>query len=590
MVSDESALMQTALSAACAQLALMERDLLWSSRMLRPSRGCLFALFFLCGVGCASEPPLLDGCEDGVCDRFIEPSEESFLYIARPALDFALMVDSGADGVIPLSGAEADSVVAEKLGRYAVLVGETEDVLLGRTLAKNFDSVAMGAAADEPIDATHRLIVQVRGSQSVVAALLPNIKTNDDHEVEVCMALQRTDGAAAPMEFCAVDADVRGAVYAAYDRLVAELGSLPVYQWRGLGHMGQIRVGSLGDDPGRAVLSNAEALFDENVDTRATLRVEHSRIVDQFLYVFGGDYEFDPVYMWLAFDEPTVLRRFVLDLARGNAGRSLTVLASNLESPEAPKPDSGDWAVIAELQNQERDYSPAARYDGLHDVDNAWGSRTDFDLDSRKEFQFRHIAVVWQPARLDDDGTHEYILDELNLYLPPEMLWKKWYPPVYPGGGGGGGCFTAGTKISTPSGLKNIEDVAVGDAVWSFDTATEKLVEGKVTRLFRKKDYPNGIVTLADGRDIHATPDHPFFRQRSQSVVASTYPEETSNLEVVFAEELAAGDVVYVLEDGKVEGKSVAGTQFGADPTTVYNFTVDATHSYFAEGVLVHNR
>ena len=45
-------------------------------------------------------------------------------------------------------------------------------------------------------------------------------------------------------------------------------------------------------------------------------------------------------------------------------------------------------------------------------------------------------------------------------------------------GEGGGGCFAAGTKISTPNGSVDIENIKVGDEVLSFDDS------GKISRIF----------------------------------------------------------------------------------------------------------
>jgi subtilisin family serine protease len=50
----------------------------------------------------------------------------------------------------------------------------------------------------------------------------------------------------------------------------------------------------------------------------------------------------------------------------------------------------------------------------------------------------------------------------------------------YNGGGGGGGCLVEGTKILTPNGFKNIEDIKVGDMVIGYKDG--KRIETKVTR------------------------------------------------------------------------------------------------------------
>jgi len=159
-------------------------------------------------------------------------------------------------------------------------------------------------------------------------------------------------------------------------------------------------------------------------------------------------------------------------------------------------------------------------------------------------------------------------------------------------GGGGSGCFLAGTKIDTPSGSMAIENVRVGDSVWSYDTREARLVMGVVSRVFVHPSQPSGTLRLNSGSEIRATPNHPFFRQRNMSEIASRYAEETSELQVVSADELVAGDVVYArnASSGELVPTTVSGFTLDGPTETVYNFTVEGTHSYFAEGVLVHNK
>lgn len=58
-----------------------------------------------------------------------------------------------------------------------------------------------------------------------------------------------------------------------------------------------------------------------------------------------------------------------------------------------------------------------------------------------------------------------------------------------------GGCFVAGTMISTDDGFTPIEEIKVGDRVWSEDTATCEKALKKVKKVFvREKivssDFP----------------------------------------------------------------------------------------------------
>lgn len=76
-------------------------------------------------------------------------------------------------------------------------------------------------------------------------------------------------------------------------------------------------------------------------------------------------------------------------------------------------------------------------------------------------------------------------------------------------------CFPVGTKITTFDGLKNIEDIKIGDRVLSFDDKTQTFGIKKVDYLF-KKETPNNMVslTLKGHHVIKCTLNHPFWTKR----------------------------------------------------------------------------
>ena len=65
-------------------------------------------------------------------------------------------------------------------------------------------------------------------------------------------------------------------------------------------------------------------------------------------------------------------------------------------------------------------------------------------------------------------------------------------------------CFPEGTKILTPNGFKNIEDINVGDTVYNA------LGTGKVENIGVRKDYCIKL-HLSNGNSIKVTPNHLFF-------------------------------------------------------------------------------
>ncbi len=129
------------------------------------------------------------------------------------------------------------------------------------------------------------------------------------------------------------------------------------------------------------------------------------------------------------------------------------------------------------------------------------------------------------------------------------------------------GCFIAGTKIQLPNGIKYIEDIEVGDMVKSFDVGTSSVVNSKVTETFAHSDR---YYMILNG-NIKTTSVHPFY----------------SDGDWIEAGDLSIGDKILHV-DGLEH--TIETIELSDESVTVYNFEVDGTHNYFAEGYLVHNK
>ena len=82
-----------------------------------------------------------------------------------------------------------------------------------------------------------------------------------------------------------------------------------------------------------------------------------------------------------------------------------------------------------------------------------------------------------------------------------------------------GECFVAGTLVLTKEGYKKIEDIEVGDWVWSFNEATGKKELRKVLKTFVRKTHQ--LVYLYLGKKtIKTTVEHPFYVR--QEVISFT--------------------------------------------------------------------
>jgi len=165
--------------------------------------------------------------------------------------------------------------------------------------------------------------------------------------------------------------------------------------------------------------------------------------------------------------------------------------------------------------------------------------------------------------------------------------WVTWFIPAAPVIRAGRAaslaarvcqCFEAGTEVWTEDGLRDIEDLAIGDRVLARDEATGETVYRPIVELIRNQDRPIWEVTveLDDGtREIIATTDE--------------HPWRTTDGRWVETDDLALGFELVTAEGAPVQVVSVLATNRVA---STYNFEVEDFHTYFVgeAGVWVHNR
>lgn len=144
--------------------------------------------------------------------------------------------------------------------------------------------------------------------------------------------------------------------------------------------------------------------------------------------------------------------------------------------------------------------------------------------------------------------------------------------------GSGSGCFVAGTQVALADGThKSIEDITIEDVV---ATSSE---DQSVMRTYHIP-YA-GLVYAFNGSEAYfVTPSHPFMTTAGwKSIDPTETAKETPDLAV---EKLAVGDEIM-----KHDGTFLIITSLESKPveTTVYNFDVNDSHDYFADGFHVHN-
>ena len=152
------------------------------------------------------------------------------------------------------------------------------------------------------------------------------------------------------------------------------------------------------------------------------------------------------------------------------------------------------------------------------------------------------------------------------------------------------GCFVAGTKITLSDGsLKNIEEIVIGDKVKSVNQVTMETVDRTVTRTLANPPSNQLLkISFSNGTVNTNTKIHPYYVKGKGW--SSVDPAPFIGREGFSAVPLAVGDECQVLENGKLVTVSITSIEMLPDlvvPT--YNFTVEETNCYFANGLLVHN-
>lgn len=71
-------------------------------------------------------------------------------------------------------------------------------------------------------------------------------------------------------------------------------------------------------------------------------------------------------------------------------------------------------------------------------------------------------------------------------------------------------CFAQGTPVSTPSGLRSIEQICEGERVLTWDPVAEQVVENVVTRLDVHEGHFEVVQVSIGDETITATPEHRF--------------------------------------------------------------------------------
>ncbi|MCU0499144.1 MAG: HINT domain-containing protein [Anaerolineae bacterium] len=137
----------------------------------------------------------------------------------------------------------------------------------------------------------------------------------------------------------------------------------------------------------------------------------------------------------------------------------------------------------------------------------------------------------------------------------------------------GANSFSADTTVATENGDIAISEIEVGDEVYAYNEVIGEVGEYEVTHVHIHDD-PMIVHLVIDGEIVETTPEHPFYSGQGVWISAGG---------------LQVGDQIRNLESeyGTVERVTII-----TQTETMYNLTVDETHTFFVgDGAwLVHNQ
>ncbi|MBO4777734.1 MAG: hypothetical protein J5588_04495 [Bacteroidales bacterium] len=160
----------------------------------------------------------------------------------------------------------------------------------------------------------------------------------------------------------------------------------------------------------------------------------------------------------------------------------------------------------------------------------------------------------------------EYYLDRFNKEMPNTLILM--YET----------CFDKNTTVELCDSRKiNIDKIKINDVIMAYDTESQTIDTAVVLNVMKHKVdlYPMITLTLSNGTQTKCTNNHPFW----------------CNEKWTRADELRIHDVLQVYDEKSRSLKPVTITdlRMSAESMEVYNITT-SKHTYFANGVLVHNK
>ena len=137
-------------------------------------------------------------------------------------------------------------------------------------------------------------------------------------------------------------------------------------------------------------------------------------------------------------------------------------------------------------------------------------------------------------------------------------------------------CFVIGTKVLTPNGYLNIENIKIGDMVLSKNEKTNEIEAKEVTKTFEHNYNGNTYKIFTENSNVEATYNHPFY---------------VKNQGWIEAKDLKEGNILINADNEELKIQKIEIIKNIKD-IKVYNLQVKDNHTCFVglDKVLVHNK
>ena len=214
----------------------------------------------------------------------------------------------------------------------------------------------------------------------------------------------------------------------------------------------------------------------------------------------------------------------------------------------------------------------------MNNMNDSTFSKVKYVISRKLKYETTYTKVNEYVATNKDEGFNYTFLDETNPYSMDTKYQVVAYTDdnrkidetsvsyVY--------CFVKGTKVKTENGFKNIEDIKIGDKVYSYNLNNNSLELKKVLNTIKSNTIDTYKATIG-GKTVEMSPKHQLYIIDKGWVRAYDLNVNDKLLDVN-GKQVSISKIEYIKYDS---------------PIDTYNLTIEGNNNYFVTDiqVLVHN-